>query len=121
EPATCTCERGTAPRERRNELYGMCLKTVAFPSPIQRASRAAARWDRAFNTRAAKKRTTTVSTGAPNRSKKKYDTSVAETKPPPRLSSAKRADSRVTTYRPSRESGARRKAVGASTDDERPA
>src|SRR5438445_11897420 len=112
-------KEGTIAAEARNKLDGICVKTIVFTNPIQRASRAAARWERVFKTRAAQKRAATISTGAPNRSKKKYDTSAAETKPPPRLSSKKSADSRVTTRRPSRESGDRRISVGASTEDDR--
>jgi hypothetical protein len=45
---------GGAGAARRKRLDGRCVQTIVFSSPMRLASQAAARWDRAFNTRAAK-------------------------------------------------------------------
>ena len=47
-------DAGTAIRKR---LDGRCVHTMVFNSPMRRASQAAARWDSAFRTRAAKNNT----------------------------------------------------------------
>ena len=88
----------------------MCVKTIVFTRPKRAASRAAARCESAFRTRAPKKSRPSAASPTPKRAWKKSATSAVVRNPPPRLSRANSAHSRATMGREAGDSRAPRRA-----------
>ena len=114
--ATADAALGAKARAARSRLDGRCVKTIVFKSPKRAASRVAARNEPACRNPTTKKTTLSSSGARPNFVARKNTRKLCTTKPPPKLSSAKRPARRRTTGR-DRRSGpvATSESCGAST------